>query len=604
MEEMARANAGRRKERPSRLANPPRKPDPSAERYLDQYKAIMALVGRLSLSLMGIIAFWMAIEINHEHREQIVHAQDELKRGEYTSLSFYKIAKGGGDYTLAQRADFTKKADEQSNKNDEIRKDVKDLRKENVAFSILGTTILSPAGFGPLIWLASVLIIALMIHVKRTAAVEALAAYLNRVPPKSDVALAAGDGSMWLAPLPIAVRPPNARESDRPVSRDELCTVLGWTEEMDSQYRIIQLMIFGLIGLGMVRVTTIYFYASAHVLPGEDAPLLGQLPRTFACLLLVLLCLWSFFLLLERKDQSKPHHGYVPVGKGRWLRRDALAVFAAAAIAGGIAIPREVRLHSKRWPRFVSARKRARRNLREVFANTRFPPGRLIVATPRRRPSLPALFVSSSHGKVRLPRLWPSSRPDGPIGSSELRAWMDVHRGMAGKGSTGDWTGKIVFDRKQSVMIEAAALSILEHDPHEACTLLLLGAELCFRACTRKGDVAPHPMNLRLLDLLAGLAVRKGYRETHLQPLLALIADPTIAKFLGQPRYVQSGKMHTDFDRIKQRMDRWRTGKWEKRWTAPTPVYWHYPLADETEWSLRDIFRGKMIARQRRVMIA
>ena len=213
---LAQANAARRKENRARQAAAKKGPDPSAQRYLDQYKSVMALVGRLSLSLMAIIAFWMAIEINHEHRAQVVRSQNELAQGELArrDLYFNSIRDNiSGD----QKDKFAKQIQAQEKQNDDLRKDVKDLRKENVAFSILGTTILSPAGYGPLIWLAAVLVVAITLRAKRKAALEALAGYLNRIPPDSDYALAAGDGSMWLAPLPDAVYPVGSRSDEEAV---------------------------------------------------------------------------------------------------------------------------------------------------------------------------------------------------------------------------------------------------------------------------------------------------------------------------------------------------------------------------------------------------
>lgn len=120
---------------------------------------------------------------------------------------------------------------------------------------------------------------------------------------------------------------------------------------------------------------------------------------------------------------------------------------------------------------------------------------------------------------------------------------------------------------------EAAALDRIEAGQMEAaCDLLFAGIKLDLRAITETELKIPKKRpNLRLYDLLAGLAVRYQ-KELYLEELCTLIDG-----LRGGQKELVDRRLSS----LEKRISKWRNpnGSWRKRWANPEkPVWWHHPM--------------------------
>src|ERR1043165_3200981 len=88
---------------------------------------------------------------------------------------------------------------------DRLLNEIATLRKESVDLSIAGTKLPSQLSIAPSLWLAALVCWLFYVSARRASAYRNLAAYYESIPPAEQAFGAAGEGSMWLAPLPANV---------------------------------------------------------------------------------------------------------------------------------------------------------------------------------------------------------------------------------------------------------------------------------------------------------------------------------------------------------------------------------------------------------------
>lgn len=144
--------------------------------------------------------------------------------------------------------------------------------------------------------------------------------------------------------------------------------------------------------------------------------------------------------------------------------------------------------------------------------------------------------------------------------------------------------------------LEALALQHLQNrNLDAACDILMLGARLTTRV------PSSHPINVRLLDLLAGLAVRSGQQQKYLDPLIVVLND----RIKQLDAIAQKDRKYPQRALLVSRIAKWRNSdsKWAKRWTnREARVTWHHPYELENRSSTGTL--KSRVRHQRSVEIA
>jgi hypothetical protein len=554
-----------------------------AREYLARLQGAQSAMQRSLLVLIGLIAFWLAIE-NIYQRYNDLHEGRALQ-----NLLSYQINSDQNDLgKIEKRAPNLSAEDTVDKENledrierakgkiEEISKDAKDLRRQSVNLSLASTALPSTLSFAPSFWLLTLFCWILYFTNRRASAHRNLAALLCSIKPQDRAFGVAGEGSVWLAPLPKSVQIETGAENGNVVDHRDILYALGWDRLTERNYRMI---VFALTAGTLTLTGRVLFLALQFTSAfAVDQKLVGaswRMPGTIVSVLLGCLCMMTVITLLARASgggDSDPLRrsrrmfvsGGVGVGIALMvgLDRDGLAGAWTEWLIAGPKTARRGATSFPYSPRYVTKDKKARRtyNRRVVqpvgFANTLAYSSRPPQDGRTRRTKV-ALHFADKAGKVRFSSIL---RGDKYLVQLEDDAAID----WANKGSEStDAFNYLPVAGTGTWVWEAVALArIEEQDSDGACKLLLAAVKVMV-------DRNIPVWNWRLCDLAAGLAVRSK-REDFLAQLIAL----------GDSRKGASARQQNAWD---ARVKSWQTSEWRKRWTDHTkPVWWHHPTETRT----------------------
>jgi hypothetical protein len=655
---------------------------PSADEYKKRIEAAQSSIHKSLLILLGLVAFLFAIENSYSRFTELFQqsvalelVKERLKK-ESSQLEYaLRAEKRALDKFAAQAAETgntniesTKKVEtarqgveDVEEKLSEIKKKKEELKKESVELSIAGTTLPSRLNFAPTMWLMTMLCWLLYFDSLRAAAQRNLTAFhlaLNESQRQRSFG-AAGDGSMWIAPLPKIVRLSPAGTDAKWVLKDDLLRLLGWSPHSERRFQLTQIVFVLITQLILLRVVFIaYEMTGDFAIKEEFTPLWWRFPGTVIPVFVAIIC--SFQLLrLPFTPPDGEHFQASAIATRReflggifglalavtaWKYRNTIV--ASANRQGLVSFDPASRAAALKNPRFISQRGRAKRLLQYRVVIPVTQKVALLYSVRKRLPALGhhprvvTLHYANKDGKVRLFSTASTLRPMTELSVAEADSWVKKIQKpplSSSHHATPSDPKTPPLNTKRTWVWEALALDRVESgELKEACGHLIVGVRLALLASLAE------PMNLRLLDLLAGLAVRAGYEEQYLTPIKKLVNarigqlrkaraaqdrySRSIAarprKKLPAPSPCPSGVANHDVRRnpsrslnvfaeqLEQRLEKWKNqqSNWHKRWSDKTrPIWWHHPMETrqfESHRHVKSQGEQKMETRQRPVRIA
>jgi hypothetical protein len=267
-------------------------------------------------------------------------------------------------------------------------------------------------------------------------------------------------------------------------------------------------------------------------------------------------------------------------------------------------------------PRFVSKHRKATRvaNRRVVIGVKER--GRLLYAklqtTIRPRQKMRrsvVLHFADRTGKVRLFSAASSLKHLIPVSLPQLREWIKVVSrptdGQIAPDPSPRTASDLPLSPKCAWTFEAIALERIEaNDISSACEYLFRGCQLALRT------PPTETLNLRLFDLLAGLAIRYGRTGEFVDPLINLLKKRIVelkrlesragivstSKVAQGVDYSVSRRRRNDLIKISYldleiRVDKWTKveSRWHRRWSDKKyPIWWHHPMENRSfSWKRR-----------------
>lgn len=526
----------------------------ATDSYIARFARDVSALQRLWLVPLGLCAFWLAIENSYDGFLSIKSGKEQLQAfvsiAEHQRAQRHRLEGQKGEaaqerFQAAERALLTAQKSVDAQK-----KDVKKLKSESVNLTVAGTQMPSRLSYAPTLFVAALFTWLTMFHTLKSKAqthlAAAIAAYQHKVIPFG----VAEENSIWLAPLPreVCLRIP-CEGGIEAVSRAQTLTFLGWAAEEERGYRRLTRMVWLAVSLWLLRVVLISAEVnSTAAVALEITDPFNAYVNSIGTAVFAASCV---YLLLRLSGVVAPVNSWTaPAG-----RREAIA-----ALAGAIALFAFIRTK----PVLHEEARRALSGGRISGLNPRF------VSKSASNASRVARGVWSKHGRpgdvfVTYPK--DNSYEDGPLkfygvgNEGRLRFYPvrpKVLRRVAPKLFEAITRGALAakaHDRfraaRRTSFLEAAALALVERGRAEDACLILLGA-------CRISLLAQQP-NVRLFDLLAGLAVR--YRGRRFQEEVEKLvreragAHPSLAR----------------------RIDQWKGQNWLEHWQSPKVIHWGHP---------------------------
>lgn len=646
----------------------------TADEYRKRTEAAQSSIHKSLLILLGLIAFLLAIENNYSRFSDLFDETVKLRMVDaILDKEFSRIHAARSDEahalaainTLAEEADKSsepyknlaeaarkrnldaqKRSVAPKEKRSEIEKKLSDLKKESVDLSIAGTKLPSQLSFAPTIWLMTMLCWLLYFNSRRAAVQRNLAAYHLALDKSQRSFGAAGDGSMWIVPLPRIVRLSPARGDASCVGKEDLLWLLGWSRHSEHRFQIALIVFVLITQLIIMRVVFIAYEMTSDFAIGKFSPSAWGLPGTVIPVFVAMVCSFQLLRLPFTPRDSEHFQSSAMVTRrdflggvvglafavAAWKYRNA--IFASANRQGLIRLDPYSRATTLlRHPRYISQQRRAKRlSQYQVFISAEQKV--MLLYSERKRqpasghhPNVVTLHYANKDGKVRMFSAVSTVRSMTHLSVAEADVWVKNTPKQTlspPRHAAPSDTKTLPLNTKRTWVWEALALDRVElGDLEKACGHLIVGAELALLA------PLAEPMNLRLLDLLAGLAVRTGNEGQYLTPLKVLVQarigrlrkvrtaqdsqsvmdDPVIGRSsrsiaarprdklpapsppLPSPAVTADHVAHRNpgrfnhlngyAEQLEQRLEKWgdQQSNWHRRWSDRTqPIWWHHPM--------------------------
>jgi hypothetical protein len=560
----------------------------SYDKYVDRFAKDVLALQRLWLIPLALCAFWLAIENSYETFKSIKREKISLSYSSYqVAHQKAKIVRrygAQGGTSVNPQAALTIKASPENavnlrqaqsrlekltKRSEDSKARIEKLKGDAVNLTVAGTVMPSRLSYAPTLWLAALLGWLIYFETIKLRAQKNLAAAVAAYGRRRTPFGLAEESSLWLAPIPrrIALRV-TGEAKNIVVKRREMLDFLGWMDREEARNRVVG----GLVWVGILLLVTRLVLVAAEVnsrfaveqdLTGGTARILNTIGTAFfaaACLAL----LARLGAARSGRDQADP----VP------SRREALTFMAGIGTLSAL-IGHKARLQDLiagkgkegerifGQPRFVAPHVRAKRialyriELRlarpgDVLVRARAKPGWLTKGRVSFH-GVGGAGVARFYARLPEPPKHPTKRPT--FHRIAPRAFR-VLAGNIRKSGDPHWR-----DFAHSVTLEAAALALIGQGRMiDACDVLL-------GACTLAAP-APKP-NLRLFDLLAGLAARYPEAADYRPALEAVIASGRAAV----PQLPGAAP-----DPLAARPARWSSPRWVERWRGPATIHWGHPL--------------------------
>ena len=531
------------------------------------------------------------------------------------------------------------------------------LKEESLELSVLGTRLLARLAYAPLVFLCALFIWLLWLGSKRRSA-HALAAE-HALAMRAGATEALHGAAMWFSPLPTSMTLSMDTAAPRRVVAEELRRAVGWSEAAERrQVRTFRVLAGALVLLVLhvgwiaLEFTSPLAASGLEVVLPEWVPVIAFLSLVAAAVCAVRLVVLSV---------SRPEHfdgaELPPISRREWTAIGGLSVLTAAGVIvwrpGAVAwrlqwLDARVRAPSGRRnagpPRFVATAKLERRRIHRRT---------VVTIAPASIPSPPSLvwhdlhppagvavrrtMVAVHHARQdRSVRLLSSVSKGPKFEAVDVEAVLTRVLGEAVRPVDRRTSALPLVNPARTWSFETYALELLAQAPPRtgpldrdtapeaaACRVLWTGVQLTMQL------PQTVPLNLRLADLLAGLCVRVGLKDTYLQPLRKLAerridalkasvafeavavaalrreranrdrgtgpsasAVSVVAPFpTCSPRGIGRGRSGKsvqcgDIERLEQRLRKWdpesttaTATKWRKHWTdRKQPMTWHDPM--------------------------
>lgn len=614
----------------------------SAGEYLSRFRAHDASLYKSLLVVLALFAFWLAIEssyarfneLNAKHRTlgvQKKELKDSNRRGSgikslLATTDVVSDPEHASKDVLERVPDHSgsrptpgevppKAVDDRMQEIKESKKEIENLKREAVQLSIIGTNLPSRLHYAPAIWLLALIAWMLFFLSARRAAHRNLAAYHTGLPAAERALGAAGEGKFWLAPIPAQIR----LQAGQPgvvatpsVTREELCMLLGWNNE-SLRWSRGKLFVLALAMLILIaRLTGIASAVGSEraVTDLEFTPpewSVFGLPLTFLLAVLATGLLW--FLIRGAAPAPIPSK---PMAFRRAVIIGGMLAASGVLLAAGTWTFRErittalgYRFDSlgrlvRKSPRYMTKQQKdKRRKNRNVWLQVRERSSLVFTDRKRKADKKVALHFADKAGRMRLHSVLPRTKA-GSLVSVDLGTitkWLaetPVPNQAANRRPAGLTPAKeLPLSPSRTTPFEEIALDRAgSNDLDEACRYLLEGARLTLQK---------SEPNLRILDLLAGLALKTVDPGKYLDPLIKLaetqldrersvrantgpgaMASPAAAASgknrRGKPRRPHKSPPEWVADALEIRLGNWRNSgsKWYRRWSTRY-VWWHHP---------------------------
>jgi hypothetical protein len=672
----------------------------SADEYKKRIEAAQSSIHKSLLILLALLAFLLAIENSYSRftelfdqfvsleqvntnaekvkalirtaRAEKAHAQAAITASAEAKDSSYIIR---ADVASKLISEYETRLETKKKVGLKIEENILQLKKESVDLSIAGTKLPSQLSFAPTIWLMTMFCWLLYFNSRRASAHRSLAALHLALNKNQRSFGAAGDGSMWIVPLPQIVRLSPTR-GDTCVLKEDLLWLLGWSRLSERRFQL-GLFVFVLITqLILLRVVFIaYEMTGDFAIQRNFSPQLWQFSGTVIPVFMAIIC--SFQLLrLPFTPRDSEHLQASAVATRReflggifglalavtaWKYRNAIV--ASANRQGLVSFDPASRAAALKNPRYISPQGRAKRlsQYRVVIPVTQ--KVALLYSVRKRLPALGhhprvvTLHYANKDGKVRLFSTARTLRFMTALSVAEADSWVKKTQKLplsSARHTTQLDLKTLPLNTKRTWVWEALALDRVESsDVEGACGHLIVGAELALLA------PLAEPMNLRLLDLLAGLAIRAGHKgQQYLTPLEALVHEridrlrkegaaqgsqpvmeedvfgrhsrsiatrprdklPTPSPSVPSPAGAadhdvrrnpgRSNDLNAFAEQLNRRLEKWKNqdSNWHKHWSDKTrPIWWHHPMETrqfESHRHVKSQGEQKTETRQRPVRIA
>jgi hypothetical protein len=594
-----------------------------AEEYRKRFESAQSSISRSLLVLLGLIAFWLAIENSYSTFLEIAQAHASLrladarfqkllaKKNAELALIARSIAAGTGEDTrkpasIEQR--YQPLVDSAQSKSNELRDKISKLKHEAVDLSIVGTKLPSQLSYAPTIWLATLLGWLLFFEAKRTIAHSNLAAYRLTLARSDPIFGAAVEGGIWLSPLPAQIDLPS-RANRIPVSHDDLLWTLGITRRVEIRQHL--LLVLVAIGIALVVLRNGYI---AYDMCGDFAleqgftPRGWQLPGTVISVFLSLVCLGRLARLVFPFGPSRhPRETAVlsrreilggiasaTIAGALWRYRGSFSATSTGALSGTLLGQGRPNPHSPRFRKLeIKARRKANAHVLVTVPNAV-----ALMFSNRQRQSGPhkrgrrevTLHFANRDHVVRFFSAARTARHLSALPLETAEKWVDLssqRRARSFRQAPSAGPTELPLNAARTSALEQMAIARVEAgDMEGACRFLLVGARLTLQSQTP---------NLRLLDLLAGLAVRSAGSQRFLQALIGLTEARTTRLRRPAGQGVKIAAKERGLLLLETRVHKWRDqgSSWFRRWSnAARPVWWHHPAETRPFESTR-IQQGK-----------
>ncbi|HET9638582.1 MAG TPA: hypothetical protein VFP12_05185 [Allosphingosinicella sp.] len=486
----------------------------------------------------------------------------------------------------------------------EINRKLEELRRASVTLSIAGTNLPPQLSLAPVVWLAALAVWLMYFDVKRSSAHLNLFAYHRALPPGDRRKLGgAGEGALWLAPLPEAL-PKGLISPDEETlaplddeTLQEVRSLIGWDKHTEPRYRAALLFIALLIAAIALRVAWIGIDLTSA--PAVVLKIVGPFWKIAGPVLVVSLVMVSGIYLTQlttTAGQTRNVAASIPVS-----RRAVLGGGVATLIFGGLFaqsrdwLPKNLlsrigpsggrKAVGLKRPRFVSEEQKQARLARYRILAIPSDKGvgregfyRSLRASPRSRKAKSWMTIHAADGKGRI-RLFSAADAIPQMKALSADLLLKHISNVRPQNSGEPPLEKLPVNANATTAFELAAMKHLRVAVYtqpgalrvspliQACNILRGGVLACLEGNARKP-------NLRLLDLLAGLAVRYDM-PGRLNDLISLLSDERFAAVRSSWLAKRKGQT---IDPVEQRIGTWRNpdSKWRQRW-ATEKRRWELP---------------------------
>ncbi|MGQ0598840.1 hypothetical protein [Aquabacterium sp.] len=596
-------------------------------------ESVQGSIQKSVLALLAIVAFWLSIENSYHNyaalmdlRQKQTFLSEKLRQSEIEILKL-KARKAGLQPAVDAQASAASapakdsapdalaaamrslgvaqdRRDGFESGRDAVRDRAKKLQQESLELSVLGTKIASRLVLAPMVCLVAFLFWLNYFSARRAMAHALIAALHLQLGASQRHFGAATSGTMWLTPLPVQVRIQRGGDRVHYAGRADLRWLLGWSALAEGR-QVRAMRTFALVcAAAVLRIGFIAIDLTSTAAVEENFISAGwRWPAALTAGTLTIVCLVKL-VFLTRAGTDDVEGAQVPLPDRRELVATALVVASvglatayvnrlALGSAGTSALnaltgrDRQRRSAGLR-PRFVSMATRAKRQAHRHIVRVVLPLKSAFVFSPPRRERTFSIHSADPQGKVRLRSAAAAAPKFVESTVAMMEGWLQAP------------PARRQLNPRRTWPFEARAMDLLEQGKiADACDVLLLGVRLTLRS-----GVA-DPINIRLLDLLAGLAVRSNAEARYLAPMLKEVTqfidragksgilqaapDATVAdaaRGSGQ----SARQVGRTLAALEARILKWRqqggkealsSGQWRTRWSAaanPKPVWWHHPF--------------------------